>query len=100
MPRIKISVPHNLRVDEVRDRIKNLLGEFKNKTAYKVSRIQESWVDGTAHFSLRIMGFFVEGSLYVEPSRVRLEGKFPVAALPFKSMVQRDIIDSARKFLS
>jgi hypothetical protein len=100
MPRMKISVPHKLSVDEARSRIKTLLREFKNETAYKISKIQESWVDGAAHFSFRIMGFFVQGSLYIEPSRVLLEGKFPVAAFPFKSMVQRDITDSARKFLS
>ena len=99
MPQMKMSVSHSLDVDDARDRVKNLMNRFKSQVDYTINGVRQSWVDNTAHFSLYIMGFFVEGNLYVEPTMVRLEAAFPFAALPFKSMVKRDIEKSARELL-
>ncbi len=100
MPRMKISVPHSLGVNQATNRIKGLIGRLKSENGDKISDIQEAWDDNTAHFSFRIMGLFIQGDLFVEPSRILLEGKYPIAALPFKSMVERDIKDNAQTLLS
>lgn len=99
MPKLAISVPHDLGEDEARNRIKGFVKTFVREKGQPVSDISESWVDHTACFSFRIMGFFIEGSLHVEESCVRLEGSFPLAALPFKKGVERDIRDMAKKMI-
>ena len=100
MPQIAFSVPHNLGMDDASHKMRNLLSEFQNNNDYNLSNVQESWVDSTAHFSFDIMGFSVRGSLFVEPSEVRLQIKFPLAALPFKHKVKREIIESIRELLA
>ncbi|MBW2194947.1 MAG: polyhydroxyalkanoic acid system family protein [Deltaproteobacteria bacterium] len=100
MPRMNISVPHQLSVKEATKRIKNLVMEFKTQIGDKVTDVNESWVNDAACFSFRILGFLVEGNLYVKASEIRLDGKFPIAALPFKGMVERDIKEKAQVLLS
>ncbi len=100
MPRMSISLPHELGVKEATKRIKSLLMEFKTQIGGKVTDVKESWVDDTSSFSFRILGFSVEGNLYVKASEIRLDGKFPIAALPFKGMVERDIKEKAQVLLS
>ena len=100
MPRMNISVPHELSVNEATKRIKNLIMEFKAQHGDKVTDVKEAWVDVTACFSFRVLGFFVEGNLYVKASEIHLDGKFPIAAIPFKGMVERDIKEKAQVLLS
>ena len=94
-----ISVPHNLGSEEATNRLKRLSKTLVEENHSILSDIHESWVDHTAHFSFRIMGFSIEGSLYVEDSQMRLEGKFPLAALPFKKGIEKDIRNAARKLM-
>jgi hypothetical protein len=94
-----ISVPHNLGADEARNRIKCLSETLVRENQGKISEMQESWVDHAARFSFRILGFSVEGNLHVEESHVRLEGKFPLAGLPFKKGIEKDIKNTARKLM-
>ena len=100
MPRMAISVPHNLGADEARNRIKRLAETLIRENKGKIKDIQESWVDHTARFSFHVLGFSVAGSLHVEESQVRLEGKFPLAALPFKKGIEKDIKTAASKLMS
>jgi len=99
MPRLNIVVPHSLHIDDARDRLKNLVYELARENGHHVTNMQYSWVNRIAHFSFQIMGFSIEGTLCVEPSMVRLEGSFPLAALPLKKAVERDILRTAQKLL-
>ena len=97
---MNISILHELGVEEALKRIKNLVTEFKAQNGDKVTDVKESWVNDTAYFSFRILGFFVEGNLYVKTSEIHLDGKFPIAALPFKKIVEKDIREKAQILLS
>ena len=99
MPRMQICVSHDLGADEATNRLKRLSTTLVEENQSILSDIHESWIDHTAHFSFRIMGFSIEGSLYVEDSQMRLEGKFPLAALPFKKGIEKDIRNAARKLM-
>ena len=99
MPRMDLSVSHELGAEEATKRLKRLSKTLVEENQGILSDIQESWVDHTAHFSFRVMGFSIQGSLYVEDSQVRLEGKFPIAALPFKKGIEKDIKSAAKKLM-
>jgi hypothetical protein len=100
MPRLNVSVKHNLGKEEATRRIKHLIDEMKNQIGDTVSNVQESWIDNTATFSFHVMGMAVEGALYVEPLQVQLVGKLPIAALPFKAKLQKDLECKARQLLA
>ncbi|MBN1251620.1 MAG: polyhydroxyalkanoic acid system family protein [Bacteroidales bacterium] len=99
MPNLKISVEHNLNKDEAKERIMNLLANLKNEFKDKVSNVNEIWNEYNSEFSFRIMGLPVKGNLTVETETIVLDGKLPIAALPFKRNIESLIRNEAEKLL-
>jgi hypothetical protein len=100
MPKIKVSVPHNLGQDEAKSRVSKLIAESRSKFGDKVTDLEESWTGNTDAFSLRVMGFSIDGKLDVQPAEVLIDINFPWAALPFKSRVESEIVKHARELLA
>jgi len=100
MPKIKVSVPHNLGQDEAKSRVTRLIAESREKFGDKVSDLRETWNGHLDTFSFRAMGFSVDGQLDVQPSEVRIEINFPWAALPFKGRVENEIVKHAEELLA
>jgi hypothetical protein len=100
MPKIKVSVPHQLGQAEAKSRLTKLIAESRHKFGDKVSDLQEAWTGNTDAFSLSVMGFAIDGRLDVEPSEVQIDINLPWAALPFKGRVESEIIKHARELLA
>ncbi len=100
MPSIKVSVPHQLGVDEAKQRIMRLLSEAKGQMGNKVSDLEESWTNNRGTFRFKAMGFAVSGHLQIEVDTVNVEANLPFAALPFKNRLEGDLLKKARDLLS
>jgi hypothetical protein len=100
MPKIKLSVPHQLGQDEAKSRVTKLVAESRVKFGSNISDVQESWAGNVDTFSFRAMGFSVDGRLDVQPAAVDIELNFPWAAVPFKGRVESEILKHARELLA
>ena len=100
MPQVTVCVKHHLGKEEAIRRIRSAVDNLKHRVTHTVSDIQESWTDGIASFSFRILKMSIEGTLNVEPLRVELRGRFPAAVLPFKKEIEKDIERKARRLLA
>jgi hypothetical protein len=99
MPKINLSVPHNLGQDEAKKRIAGLLADTRSRFAGQVSNVVESWNGYADAFSFEAMGFSVRGNLNVQPAQVIIELNLPLAAYPFKGRVENEILTHARQLL-
>lgn len=97
---MKITVNHALSKGDAFSRIKNLLAEIKEEHGDKVTDIEEEWSDYSGQFSWKILGSRVNAHLLVENDHVVFKGKLPLAALPFKGLVEDTIRKKADKLLS
>lgn len=100
MPKIKLSVPHQLGQDEAKNRIAKLIADSRVKFGNSVSDVQETWAGNVDTFSFRAMGFAVDGQLNVQPAAVDIELNFPWAAAPFKGRIESEIVKHAKELLA
>lgn len=57
-----------------------------------VSDVNESWNgDGSMNFEFKAMGMPLAGTMTVGDDHVRVEGKMPFAALPFRGAIESQI---------
>jgi len=100
MPKLNITIPHQLTQDEALKRIQSLFGKIKNEFADKISNHQEEWKKYTGTFSFSVMGFSVSGTTRVNPSEVELSAKLPLAATLFKGKIESTIQERAKTLLA
>jgi predicted NBD/HSP70 family sugar kinase len=100
MPRLHLSIPHQLPVAEALKRIKTLISESKKQFGDKVTDVEEHWDGNRGTFSFTAMGFTVSGTLDVKKKEVELDGNLPWAALPFKRRIEETIREKGEELLS
>ncbi len=100
MPKLNMTIPHQLRQDEALKRIQSLFEEVKNQFADKISNLREEWKECTDTFSFSIMGFSVSGTLSVNPCEVNLSSNLPFAISFFKGKIESTIQERAKRLLT
>jgi hypothetical protein len=100
MPKINLSVPHQLGQDEAKSRVSKLIAETRGQFGDRVTDLEEAWTGNLDAFRFRAMGLAVDGQLEVLPAEVRIDINLPWAALPFKSRVESEILKHARELLA
>jgi len=100
MPKIKLSVPHQLGQDEAKSRVSKLMAETRGQFGDKVTDLEEAWTGNIDAFRFCAMGFDIDGQLEVQPAEVLIDINLPWAALPFKGRVESEILKHARKLLA
>ena len=99
MPKIRVEVNHKIEQHIAVERIKELLNKLRNDYGEMITELKENWNGSTSNFSFKAMGMSVEGFLKVNYSDIYLEGKIPLAALPFKKTIENKIREEAIKLL-
>jgi hypothetical protein len=100
MPKINLSVAHNLGRDEAKRRIANLMADSRARFADKVTDVVESWNEYLDTFSFKAMGFSVSGTLEVQPAQVLIEMNVPFAAYLMKARIESEIRAHAQELLA
>jgi hypothetical protein len=97
MPNFNMDVPHALGREAAVERLQKFMDKVRNRS--DVSDLQESWAANVLKFSFKTFGLTVEGSTTVEDDRVRMEGKLPLAAAPFRGRIEGSIREELEKIL-
>ncbi len=97
MPSFNMEVPHQLGRDAAIERLKSFIDKVRNRN--DVSDLQESWQENVQTFSFKTFGFTIEGATTVEDDRVKMEGKLPLAAAPFRGRIEGSIQEELTKML-
>jgi hypothetical protein len=100
MPKIELSVPHQLSREDVKSRIVHSLAEAQKRFAGDVTQVADSWNGYVDEFSFKAMGFSIAGRLEVEPAQVAIHLQLPWAAYPFKHRIESEILAHARQLLA
>jgi len=100
MSKMKVSVPHNLTIDDAKQRLENFIGILKQEYGSNLDNVKEDWNGNQGTFSFKAMGMPIEGNIYVESREVNIEGNLPMAAIPFKGKIESTIQDQLRTLLS
>ncbi len=99
MPSINVDVKHSLDKKEATERVKSLLNELRSKYGSMVQNLSENWNEHDADFSFKAMGMAVNGSLVVDESSFKMNGKIPLTAMPFKKTIEEKIRQEAEELL-
>lgn len=99
MPKMNVTVPHQLGRDAALGRLKGLLGDMKQQYGDKITDLEENWNASGGTFSFKAMGFKLSGNLDVTDSEMRLNGDLPWAAKPFQGTVEATIRERAERLL-
>ena len=99
MPRISLSIPHDLNEDEAKTRVVGFIAQARQQIG-GVSDMKENWVGNVGTYKFRAVGFAVEGRLEVLPNFLAVEIDFPIAALPWKGKAENEILTQAGALLS
>jgi hypothetical protein len=100
MPKINLSLPHNLGAEEAKRRVVHLVGETRVKFSHMISDVEESWNGNVETFRFRVMGMAVTGTIEAQAAAVAIQMQIPLAALPFKSRVEADLLKHAKELLA
>jgi len=100
MPKINLSIPHQLSQEEAKSRISRLMAEGRTQASDRISDVVETWTGYVATFSFRVRGFSVAGKLEVQPGQVVVDLNLPWAALPFKGRIEEELRQRARQLLA
>jgi Putative polyhydroxyalkanoic acid system protein (PHA_gran_rgn) len=91
MPKINVSVSHQLSRDEALSRIRARIVQIKAQYSHKVGDLREDWSGYVGKFSGSARGFSVSGKLDVQPSEVTVVIALPLIAFPFKGKIELGI---------
>lgn len=80
MPKVNITILHNLSAEEALKRARTILGEVKNEYADKISDLHEEWDGNTGSFSFSAKDSSISGTLTVKEKEVVLSANLPFRA--------------------
>ena len=99
MPAFQAEVPHTLGQDAAVARLKNFLDRVAERYKDQVSKMEGEWNENVLTFELTTFGFTISGTLTVEESSAKIDGKLPFAAVAFRGKIQTSIADELKREL-
>lgn len=100
MPRLDITIPHQLPRQEALTRIQGLLKKLQKEQEGTISNVSEQWNGNEGEFSFSAKGFALSGSLKVEEESVIINGRLPLALVIFRSAIADAIQKKAGELLA
>jgi len=99
MPGFQAEVPHSLGKTEAIDRLKGFVQQVQDRYRGQVDTMDGAWDDNVLNFSLATFGMKITGSLTVEESVARVDGKLPLAAMFAKGTIEQTITGELKSAL-
>jgi hypothetical protein len=100
MPGFSTEVPHALGKEEATKRLKGFVERARERFGAQVSAMDGSWTDSVLTFSITTMGLSIKGKMTVNDSSTRVEGKLPLAAMPFRGKIEKSIAEEIEQELA
>lgn len=99
MPKITISVPHQLGQQAAAERLQKFVARLKEKHQDQVSNLEEEWSGNALTFRFKTFGFQFQGTGNVSENDAKLDVDIPFAAMMFKGKIESDIRETLTKVL-
>lgn len=94
MPNFQVEVPHQLERDEAAEKLRRYSEMAKSGMPAEISNLEENWdEEGNLAFSFTALGFQVSGQMISYAEIVVVSGKLPFAALPFRGMIEKQLVE-------
>lgn len=100
MPSVNTQVANKLGKEKAKEKLDQMTEMMERFYGDKIKNLQCDWDADIMNVSFEAMGFKISSKLCVEDEVVNVESKLPLAALPFKGMVQSKITETLGKALS
>ena len=99
MPKMSMTIPHQLGEQEALSRIQGMLGDVKQQYGSQITDLSERWNGNTGDFSFKAMGLALAGKIQVREREVAIDGDLPWAAKPFQGTIEATIRERAERLL-
>lgn len=91
MPKFNLEIPHQLSVDEAKDRLTRFTEMISSKFQDSVEDLEQSWSGDSLSFGFKTFGFKIQGEIEVLENKLVLNGDLPFAAMMFKGKIESEI---------
>lgn len=98
MPKLSVSIPHQLSRQEARSRVGQLVDQSRQQLD-GLGTLDERWDGDILNFKGSALGVSVTGAVHVEDQEVRLEVDLPWQLAMFSATVKQRIEQEGRKLL-
>lgn len=99
MPRITVTVPHELGQEQAAGRLATYLDMIREKNKDKIKDFEQTLGENSGTFSFKTMGFKVAGDVAVHPADVTLNCDLPFAAMLFKGKIEKEMREQLERVL-
>jgi hypothetical protein len=100
MPKMNMSVPHQLGQDEALGRIQHLIADVREQHGNQLSDVHETWSGTTCDLGWKSMGMGMSATVQVNPSDVTIDSNMPMAFTMFKGKVEEIVRDRVTQALA
>jgi hypothetical protein len=100
MPKISVTVPHQLGQAKAAQRLGGFMNEIKKKYADQIKIVEESFGETSGTFAFKTMGLTIGGNVAIGESDVKVDCDLPFAAMIFKGKIEKEMRESLVKILS
>ena len=98
MANFNVVVAHGSQRELVISRLQDFSQKLREDMPLDVSEVQESWDEnGNLVFSFQALGFSVSGTMMTCDVQVKVSGKLPFAALPFRGAIENQVAKKIRE---
>lgn len=100
MPNFQVEVPHQLDRNEAASKLRAFTEKSRDSIPPEISELREEWDDnGNLDFSFKALGFKVAGQMVSTQENVTVSGSIPFAALPFRGMIEKQLVERIQSAL-
>ncbi len=99
MPKVTISVPHQLGREEARRRIDELASHLQSQSGSLLKGVEQHWDGDTLHFVVGAAGQSISGTAHVAEQTVNLEIALPWMLSLLAGTVKKQVEQQARDLL-
>ncbi|MEZ6087934.1 MAG: polyhydroxyalkanoic acid system family protein [Pirellulaceae bacterium] len=100
MPKVNTQVSNGLGKEQAKEKLDYMVQRMERDYGDKIKNLEGVWDEDVLNISFEAMGFKITSMVAVSEDVVNVESQLPMAALPFKGMVQSRITDTLSKMLS
>jgi len=100
MPKLTVTVPHQLDQQAATERLQGILAKMKERYEGKISDLHEDWQGNVLNFAFKTFGFNIKGAMHVEPQQVKVDGDLPFAAMMFKGKIEQELQSTLSRWLT
>ena len=101
MPKLKHTIQHTLPIGDAKARLQaSLVESLTRQSGQDFLLCDESWQADIGHYAFMVGSYSISMQIRVRVGQLEINGKIPLAALPFRRQIKKDFSAIANQILS